>query len=60
VGKLGDTRRLTVNLLRFFRGHLGLEGQSGRGFLQARNRPDPSGARWRRNARVWQASRGAR
>ena len=33
VGKLGDARPLAVNLLRFFRGHLGLEGQGRRGFL---------------------------
>ena len=35
VGKLGDARALTVNLLGFFRGHLGLESQGRRGFLQA-------------------------
>ena len=35
MGKLGEARPLAVNLLRFFRGHLGLESPGRRGFLQA-------------------------
>ena len=50
VGKLREARALSVNLLGFFRGHLGLEGQGGRGFLAARNRPHPGRACFRRGA----------
>jgi len=51
-GKLGEVRPLSVNPLRFFRGHLRLEGHGRRGFLGARNRPEPGGAGSRWGARA--------
>src|SRR5664279_3734368 len=50
VGKLGDARAFAVNLLGFFRGHLGLERRGCSGFLAACNRPDPGGTRFLRGA----------